>query len=123
MFKKGVSGNPGGKPKGHEDLRDIARSYTLEAIKTLGAIMQNAKLAASTRVTAATVLLERGWGKPLQQIEVRRTPFDELNPEELGAIARALENLTSEESGPAGGHQGPLIEGETVELSAVPEAG
>lgn len=106
FFQKGVSGNPGGKPKGHEELKELARSYTLEAVKTLGTIMKNSKVAASSRIMAATVLLERGWGKPVQTVEVIRTPFDDLTPDELRALGEAIETLTPEEAGPFGGSEG-----------------
>lgn len=106
QFQKGVSGNPGGKPKDHEQLREAARSFTLEAVKTLASIMRGKGHAASSRVAAATVLLERGWGKPLQQVEVTRTPFDGLSPSELTAIGEALENLAREEDGLTAGHTG-----------------
>lgn len=35
-FKKGQSGNPGGRPRETREVRELARSYTAEAIKRLG---------------------------------------------------------------------------------------
>ena len=33
-FQPGVSGNPGGRPKTIEEIRDPARSYTVEAMQS-----------------------------------------------------------------------------------------
>ena len=52
------------------DLRSLARVHTFAAIKTLAAIMHNPKSADATRVTAADILLSRGWGKPNQDLTV-----------------------------------------------------
>lgn len=49
-------------------VRDLARKYTDVAVRTLVEVMQYAKKA-KDRTTAAEVLLDRGWGKPVQGIE------------------------------------------------------
>src|ERR1700751_5920100 len=95
QWKKGVSGNPGGKPKGLGGLRDVARGHTKLAIGTLGELCGKAKNE-SVRRAAAADLLERRWGKPLQQVEVTRTPFDEMSTDELRALERALADLERE---------------------------
>lgn len=46
------------------EIRSLARGHTETAIKTLVAIMKQTKAPAAARVTAASVLLDRGWGKP-----------------------------------------------------------
>ena len=67
-WKKGVSGNPGGRPSGVGEIRDIARLHTDEAIQTLVTVMNDSKAPPSARVGAATAVLDRGWGRPLQSI-------------------------------------------------------
>ena len=67
-FKKGQSGNPGGRPKVIAEVKDLAREYTSEAIETLVSIMTNPKSAPAARVSAANSLLDRGYGKPPQHI-------------------------------------------------------
>jgi hypothetical protein len=42
----------------------LARSYTETAIKTLAGIMMEQTSPPMTRIVAAKVLLDRGWGKP-----------------------------------------------------------
>jgi hypothetical protein len=68
-FRKGQSGNPGGRPKDAESVRNLARSYASEAIETLVKIMRDRRASATGRIGAATAILDRGFGKPTQQIE------------------------------------------------------
>ncbi len=67
-WKKGESGNPGGRPAGYGDLRELARTHTETAVATLVEIMHDKDAAPSARATAATGLLDRGWGRPEQSI-------------------------------------------------------
>jgi hypothetical protein len=68
-FAPGVSGNPGGRPKGVEEVQRLAREHTASAIQTLIGIAKGGKFPAAARVSAASVLLDRGWGKPVQPTE------------------------------------------------------
>jgi len=67
-FKKGQSGNPGGRPRLPDDVKELARSYTTQAIETLAGVMLNKKASPAARIAAAAALLDRGWGKPNQHI-------------------------------------------------------
>jgi Family of unknown function (DUF5681) len=66
-FKKGVSGNPGGRPKTIGEVQELARQHTPLAIQTLASIAAGGKNE-TARVAAADKLLERGWGKAAQPI-------------------------------------------------------
>ena len=50
------------------EVRELAREYTGEAVKTLVSIMTNPNSAPAARVSAANALLDRGYGKPPQHI-------------------------------------------------------
>jgi hypothetical protein len=67
-WRKGVSGNPGGRPKGSAEVRELARSHTAAAIEALVSIVGNDDSPPAARVSAAQALLDRGWGKPTQMI-------------------------------------------------------
>jgi hypothetical protein len=49
----------------------VARCHTQEAIGTLLQVMRDAKSPAAARIAAASVLLDRGWGKAPQALNMR----------------------------------------------------
>jgi hypothetical protein len=72
-FKPGQSGNPGGRPK--SDVAQLARQHTQAAINALVLALR----VPQTRVPAAVALLDRGWGRPLQSVEVNGKTTLELH--------------------------------------------
>src|SRR5918993_3983721 len=95
QFQKGVSGNPGGKPKKLAEIVDLAQSLAPDAIKALHEIAVYGR-SEKCRIEAAVALLDRGLGKPkvtvesdggrpiLHRIEkiIVREPEDPLGPYE-----------------------------------------
>lgn len=71
------------------EIRSLARSHTEKALKTLKEIMENVEINPAARVSAAVALLDRGWGKPSQTVDmtVRRQIAKELSDDELADIA------------------------------------
>lgn len=75
-WAKGQSANPGGRsPRATPDgksLTELCRIHTADAITTLHGIMQgkDAKADTKDRITAALALLDRGWGKPKEAIDI-----------------------------------------------------
>jgi hypothetical protein len=51
------------------EIRSLARSHTEKALATLAEIMCEPTAPHSARVSAASALLDRGWGKPDQRLE------------------------------------------------------
>lgn len=89
-FQKGQSGNPGGRPKISEDVKEAARAHTQKAIETLVNVLDFGDSSAA-KVRAAEALLNRGWGTPTQSISVDpesapvRFVFEWSKPESNGA--------------------------------------
>jgi hypothetical protein len=71
------------------DIRSLARSHTEKALNVLAGIMQQEDAPAAARVSAAQALLDRGWGKPAQTVDmtVKRVTAKELPDDELADIA------------------------------------
>jgi hypothetical protein len=56
-------------PKAVADIRSLARSHTRLCITTLAGIARNGT-SEPARVSASVALLERGWGKPQQDVAI-----------------------------------------------------
>ena len=78
------------------ELREAARHFTDDALKTLAAICNEGQSEAA-RVSAACALLDRGYGKPTQQVETGSPgEFSRMTDEELDAyIAESAEFIAT----------------------------
>ncbi len=70
MWKPGQSGNPKGMEPGVGHVRELAKQYTAEAIEKLVQIMRDEDAPSSAQGAAANALLDRGWGKPDQSVNI-----------------------------------------------------
>ncbi len=87
---KGTSGNAGGRPRQLSHVVELARQHTTEAINTLATIVADQKASPSARSAAASVLLDRGWGKPVVPIELPDDrSVEELTTEVVEALVKA----------------------------------
>jgi hypothetical protein len=113
-FPRGVSGNPGGQPKGLAEVRELARAYTRMAIDRLAHIAENGR-AEMAQIAASTALLDRGWGRPTQpiggdddmppvgqSIEERQREKERRRQEARAAIEAAFGEVRPENSPDAG---------------------
>lgn len=85
-WKPGVSGNPGGRPRVVGELKELARSYTLEAMETLAKVMRDDNAPPAARVAAVGHILDRGYGKPTQHISQTVRQVREMTDAELLAF-------------------------------------
>lgn len=73
-WAKGQSGNPGGRsprvgPNG-ETIAQLARAHTTEALATLVEVCTGKANEPRDRVAAANAILDRGWGKPKESVDL-----------------------------------------------------
>ena len=88
-FRKGQSGNPGGRPKVLGELQELARQYARAVILELARLALKAKNE-TARIAAIRELLDRGYGRPRQAMEVS-IPADnplQLLLDEIDALSR-----------------------------------
>lgn len=115
--RPGAGRKPGVPGKVRQELRDLARSYAPEALKRAVYWMREGDGQVSIR--AIEILLDRGHGKATQILEIKRTPFDDMSPDELRAIAEAIEALPGDPGRPAGGNPSPALNGSSRRIPPV----
>lgn len=69
-------------------MKALARECAPEAISTLKTIMLSDRAPPAARIGAATALLDRGYGKARQEVEIRKPNLARLTDEELDELER-----------------------------------
>ena len=111
QWKPGQSGNPKGRPKAELDIAALARSHAPEAMAALVLALDDPK----TRVPAATAILDRGFGRPMQPV-VDETEGTSLTLLHLIAARRVGEVLQAAMDGKAETETGEAKSG-TIDYS------
>ena len=109
-----------GQRKSAIEIASMARGYTETVIKMLVGMVVREDVSPTVRITAGLALLDRGWGKPLQKVELegdRPTQITEIinyivDPKDPDSPIRILGT---------GSHTLPEVE--ASEATLVPEAG
>ena len=97
-FPPGVSGNPGGRPKGvARTVRDVCGGSPLLLAQILLEIAEDPTARNADRIAAVREILDRGWGKAVgfADIEGAHPLADGEVEAEIRAIAEALERERS----------------------------
>lgn len=68
-FEKGVSGNPGGRPKIPDQVKEMFKAATPAACQLLIDMMKDEAQKPELRVDCANKIIERTYGKPTQPID------------------------------------------------------
>lgn len=87
--------NPTGRPKVPEDVKEALKAASPQAVATLVGIMLNGK-SEDTRVKAASIILDRAYGKAVAAVDVRVTDTATTHLQILEEIrARRQERLAA----------------------------
>jgi hypothetical protein len=111
-FAAGSSGNPAGRPRrAIADLSKECRRHAHHALALLLRVIKDNDEKTRDRLFAAVELLNRGYGRAMQQISVvdLGRKLSELTPAEFEALEARL-NTAVDDSEPAAGTQLELVE-------------
>lgn len=87
-FKRGVSGNPSGRPKKVVDVLELAKDGSTKAVEKLVKLIDSDD--DRVALQACVAVLDRAMGKPKQTVETtERKSIIDLSTAELLAIARS----------------------------------
>jgi hypothetical protein len=102
-WKKGQSGNPGGRPKVLAEVTELARKAVPGSLKTLIAIRDDPEQPAPARVAAANAIWDRAYGKPVQTTINYNETLDGFTDDEISRFLAAIRAELGAEAGNAGG--------------------
>lgn len=68
--RPGAGRKPGKVSQAKRELAEMAKDHAEAALQTLVDVASNAKASESARVSAAVAILDRGYGKPFQAVQL-----------------------------------------------------
>lgn len=71
--RPGAGRKPGQVSAAKRELAEMAKDHAAKALEVLVSVANNSKAPPAARVSAATAILDRGYGKPRQAVEVDGT--------------------------------------------------
>lgn len=89
-WKKGISGNPGGRRAIPPELRQSLREGGAAAVSFWRKILADATEKTSDRNRAAENLMSYAYGKPIQPVDLDDTPMKEIDTKNLTDDAKDL---------------------------------
>ena len=102
-FRPGESGNPDGRPKLPTELKLLCQGLAPEAIRVAAQLLNDSEQPGNVRLKAAEVILDRGYGKPAQAVEVN---WHEATPEQRADRLAGLLAVISERATGVDNHTG-----------------
>ena len=88
-WAKGQSGNPTGRPRSEHDVGAMCRALTPRAVQALDKALDDPR----SRVGAAAIILDRGWGKVPQPVSASTEDGQELTLLHLIAARQIAEQM------------------------------
>ena len=101
--KKGEVRNPRGRPKKDYDLAALAQAHAKKAVEVLVEVMSDVSATPSARVSAASEILDRGFGSAPKSLDINHTM---TISEEFEKFIRSL-----------GQNRAPVIEATIIEAA------
>lgn len=80
-FPKGVSGNPGGRPKIPEPFKELVTKHSIPALESIIAIMEDPNSKAAEVFMCAKLILEYANGKPTDNMNLTHGFVGDFNLE------------------------------------------
>ena len=91
-FVKGISGNPGGKPKELKSIQLAARAISPLALRELKRILNDPDAGKQAKIAAAIAVWDRAWGRPKQEVA------QELSHSMSDSLLTALDQISQRDA-------------------------
>lgn len=97
--RPGAGRKPGKVGAAKRALAEMAKEHAEAALRTLVDIARNAKAPAAARVSAATAILDRGYGKPAQSMMLSNPDGSNIMPTTVVIVAAEQSSKTGDDDG------------------------